>query len=564
VNQAPKTANATFCATLCDQLWVNGLRAAFIAPGSRSTPLALALVEHHDIHVEIFHDERSAGFAALGHGLVTRTPALVLCSSGTAGAHFFAAVIEADASAVPMIVCTADRPPELWGRGAPQTIDQSALYGNKVRDFVEPGPPDDLDPSSWRPLANQLWAAATGPLPGPVHANLSFRDPLAGTPGELPVAIGAVEALDTEPPDSGLVDAVAADLVAKRGVLVVGRHESNSDDLVALAELLNWPIVCDHRSGCRTDAHAIQYFDAILREPSFADEHFPDVVLRVGEIVSSKSTSQWLARCGADVIASRPHGRNIDPEDIARLQFDERSFIAPLREAIADADSAACEPDWFAAWASADQRATEIVRAAQLDSSSEIAFTAQVVDQAPEGTHLVVSSSMPVRHVEWFAGAGDGITVVANRGANGIDGVLATAIGVALTGVPTACLIGDIALLHDSSSLIALREREVDLTIFVIDNDGGGIFSFLPQHELLGGEVFEQLFGTPHGTNITALAAAHGIPVTKWDAATTQIYPPAAQRAQIVLGRFDRVNSYEKHNELTAAVAAGVHQLKNS
>ena len=166
VNEAPITSNATFCATLVDQWVLDGLTQAFVAPGSRSTPLALALVAHAGINVALFHDERGAAFAALGHGLATERPAVVVCTSGTAGSHFFSAVIEADASAVPLIVCTADRPPELWGRGAPQTIDQTALYGTKVRAFLEPGPPEDSDPGLWRGVARQAWQYATGANPG--------------------------------------------------------------------------------------------------------------------------------------------------------------------------------------------------------------------------------------------------------------------------------------------------------------------------------------------------------------------------------------------------------------
>jgi len=562
VNTASVTANATFCATLVDQWHVNGLTSAFVAPGSRSTPLALALVEHDDIAVHVFHDERSAAFAALGHGLATATPAVVLCSSGTAGAHFYAAVIEAEASMVPMIVCTADRPPELWGRGAPQTIDQTNYYGSKVRDFVEPGPPDDQQLATWRPLANRLWAGATGLRPGPVHANLSFRDPLTGTAGELPPSIPAVEPAAEPASDGALVSQVAARLVGKRGVLIVGRHESAAADIVALADQLQWPILCDHRSACRTSSSALQHFDALLRVPEFADAHVPDVVLRVGEIVSSKSTSQWLARCGADVIASRPHGRNIDPEAIAQVQFDEKGFVPRLLVDLAASDAAGCDPSWRAEWLAADHVAQQAIAQTtnEFRSRGEVSFVHQVVESARPGTHLVVSSSMPVRDVEWFAAGAEDLTVLSNRGANGIDGVIATAIGVALTGVPTRCIIGDVAFLHDSSSLVALRDRAVDLAIFVIDNDGGGIFSFLPQHDLLSPDVFEQLFGTPHGTDLPALAAAHGIETTIWEAP----YAPddsliaavlAGTGARIVLTRTDRSSNLADHDALNQSVA---------
>jgi len=365
VNHAPKTANATYSATLCDQLWVDGLRAAFIAPGSRSTPMALALVAHQGIAVQVFHDERSAAFAALGHGLATQSPALVLCSSGTAGAHFYAAVIEAEAAVVPLIVVTADRPPELWGRGAPQTIDQTHLYGTHVRDFVEPGVAEDLDPTTWRPLARRLWNSATGPIPGPVHANLSFRDPLTGTPGALPEPIEVNESAVTATGGAAVVDDLHARLSSGVGVIVAGRSQTDPVAILKLAEQLGWPVLADHRSGCRSPSSGVvvRCFDSLLRSPAFASSHRPDVVLRIGEIVASKALSQWLsasAAAGTSVLSSRPHGRNIDPESIASIQFDEPGVIAELADR---STGPAADPEWLTSWSNADRTATTAVDA---------------------------------------------------------------------------------------------------------------------------------------------------------------------------------------------------------
>lgn len=554
VNHAPKTANATFCATLCDQLWFDGLRAAFIAPGSRSTPLALALVAHNGISTEVFHDERAAAFAALGHGLATGSPGLVLCSSGTAGAHFYAAVIEAEASAVPLIVVTADRPPELWNRGAPQTIDQTNLYGTRVRDFVEPGPPDELDPSTWRAVARRLWVGATGSLPGPVHANLSFRDPLTGTPDDLPPRLPPHTPVESAPPDATLVQEIAKHLGAERGVVVVGRSETSSNHVMALAARLGWPVIADHRSGCRdpNDPRALRHFDSLLRADDFTETHRPDVVLRIGEIVSSKAVSQWLsasAAAGTFVIASRPHGRHIDPEAIAGLQFDERGYVAALHNHIRPER----DNSWAAAWAEADQQAALAI-AVIVDGGhqpNEIAIAQRTLEAVPAGGALVVSSSMPVRDVEWFGPSRADIDVYANRGANGIDGIIATAVGIALTGVPTVCLIGDVAFLHDSTSLAALAQRSIDLTIVVTDNDGGGIFSFLPQHELLDAEHYEQLFGTPHGTSLETLVQAHGLPCHAFGVGTS-LQPDGVQ---VVIARTDRAENLALHDRAHAEVA---------
>ena len=558
MNHAPKAANATYCATLCDQWWVEGLTTAFIAPGSRSTPLALALVEHPDIAVEVMHDERSAAFAALGSGLASGRPAVVLCSSGTAGAHFYAAVIEADASAVPLIVVTADRPPELWNRGAPQTIDQTELYGHRVRDFVEPGPPDDLDPSHWRPLARRLWDAATGDRPGPVHANLSFRDPLTGTPDDLPDRLTDRPSVAETAPDPAVVAEVLRHLHAPDGVIVAGRSETAADDVLALADRLGWPIISDHRSGCRSESPlALLHFDSLLRDATFGEAQRPSVVLRIGEIVASKAVSQWLSACaaaGTTVLSSRPQGRHIDPEAIATYGFDEAGVIAALVAEIGDAS-----PDtaWQGQWAAADALAAEVTAAAVAGTTevNEIAVAGAALAGVPADGALVVSSSMPVRDVEWFSPNRDDISVLSNRGANGIDGVVATALGVATTGRPTVCLIGDVAFLHDSTSLIALRNRTVDLTIVVTNNDGGGIFSFLPQHTLLDAVVYEPLFGTPHQTDLALLAAAHGITFEQFSGSI-----PSPSGVRIIEATTDRATNLRLHDEIHAKVSKALTQ----
>ena len=513
--------------------------------------MALALIEHDNIAVEIFHDERSASFAALGHGLATGRPGLVLCSSGTAGAHFYAAVIEADASAIPMIVVTADRPPELWNRGAPQTINQTELFGAVVRDFVEPGPPDELAPGEWRAVARRLWNGAVGPVPGPVHANLSFRDPLTGTADTLPDQMQPVVASPPPSPDPQVLDQLADALGTSRGVIIVGRTQSEFTDVFLLANELGWPILADHRSGCRIDSPmVIRHFDALLRDDDFAHDYRPDVVLRIGEIVSSKAVSLWLtasAAAGTTVISSSPHGRLIDPESVASLHFEEAGAIEHLLHLV--------EPDpnetWLPSWEAADRVAEQaIATTLAAAGTSEVSIAQAVCAQAPSGAALMVSSSMPVRDLEWYGPKRDDVDVFANRGANGIDGIIATATGIALAGQPTICLIGDVAFLHDATSLTALAQRSIDLTIVVINNDGGGIFSFLPQHQLLEPPAYEQLFGTPHGTDLAGLAEAHGIDVYPWTGAVD-----SPEGVRVLLAKTERSSNLALHNDLNAAVA---------
>ncbi|MGH1503375.1 MAG: 2-succinyl-5-enolpyruvyl-6-hydroxy-3-cyclohexene-1-carboxylic-acid synthase [Acidimicrobiales bacterium] len=565
----PETANATFCATLVDTWVARGVDAAFIAPGSRSTPLALALAARDELAVHVFHDERSASFAALGHARATGNPSVILCSSGTAGTHFHGAVVEADLSRVPLLVCTADRPPELWDRGAPQTIRQTHLYGGIVRSFVEPGCPDDTDPATWRALAHHSVDAALGhagdvAAPGPVHANLSFRDPLTGVPGVLPDDTDrAVTRADAPAVSAGELDELAALLSVERGVIVVGRTPTDPAAILELAERLGWPVIADHRSGCRTAA-TLRHADTILRHRPFVEGHRPDAVLRLGEIVSSKSVSQFVsgaAAAGATVVAACPWDRLIDPEHSATHTPPEAGLVAGLLERL---PATANDATWLDAWRRADAAAVDAIDAvlAGRSSATEPAVARLAVDATPSGGALVASSSMPTRDVEWFGANRDDIAVFANRGANGIDGIVATAVGTALAGLPTICLIGDVAFLHDATSLTALGARTesaaIDLTIVAVDNDGGGIFSFLPQHQLLPAGRYEQLFGTPHGTDLTALVAAHGL--TVHDAGTTL---PAADEItpdgiRVVRVATDRADNLALHDELVAAVAAAL------
>lgn len=551
------TAAATFCATLVDEWVRGGVTAAFVAPGSRSTPLALALADSK-IAVHVFHDERVAAFAALGHGLATRTPGVVLCSSGTAGAHFYAAVIEADLSAVPMLVCTADRPPSLWSVGAPQVIDQTRLFGASVRFFGEPGVPRDEDASTWRPLAARAVGEAMGwsGQPGPVHLNLSFEDPLAGVPGPLPD--GRVDgapwnrARPVDAPWSGDLGALVQRMVGRSGVIIAGQGSSDPGAVVMLARKLGWPVLADHQSGCRRPDEAICHFDSLLREATFAEARRPQVVLRFGRVLSSKALSQWIASSGADVIVATGKGRWTDPELVAATVVEEHGLASALLERLPVDLTASTEREQ---WRTADAQAAVAVAdaLAALDGRPEPQIAREVTASVASGGALVLASSMPVRDVEWFAPGRSDIAVYANRGANGIDGVISTAIGVALSRVPTTVLIGDVAMLHDSTALIGLANRTLDLTIVVVDNDGGGIFGFLPQHELLDDERFEQLFGTPHGTDIAALATAHGITVADWNPAEVQ--PPGLRLVHL---RTDRDQNLADHAALHGAVAAAL------
>ena len=564
----PVTVTATFCATLVDEWVRHGVAHAMVAPGSRSTPLALALAARGDLRVHVFHDERSAAFAALGIGRATGMPAVLLCTSGTAAANFHPAVIEAHQGNVPLVVGTADRPPELRDVAAPQTIDQVGLYGSAVRWFCDPGVPDDAVRDTWRSLAARAVLDARGPRPGPVQLNLPFRDPLVGTPGELPPARvdGWHRALvgDRVLDDDALA-ALAAVLDQQRGAIVAGAGAGDPSAIHAFAESVGWPVLADPRSGCRRPGRAtVAAFDAILRHAAFARDHAPAVVLRLGFPPASKVLNQWITASGAVQVQVHASAQWIDPDRLVatRVVADPSVLCAALTGRVRGATGTT----WAARWRHAEQRAQAALDAAVSSPAhlTEPAVSRTLTAALPDGAALVVSSSMPVRDVEWYGVVRDGLTVHANRGANGIDGVVSTAVGVALASpaTPTALLIGDLAFLHDTSGLLALRGRDLNLTIVVVDNRGGAIFSFLPQKAMLPADRYEQLFGTPADTDPAAVAAAHGLDVqevaTVADLRAAVAHATERQGVRVLVVRSDRDRNVADHDALHRAVAAAL------
>ncbi|MEZ5178991.1 MAG: 2-succinyl-5-enolpyruvyl-6-hydroxy-3-cyclohexene-1-carboxylic-acid synthase [Acidimicrobiales bacterium] len=576
IADASVTVTATFCATLVDEWVRSGVTDAVVAPGSRSTPLALALASRPELRVHVHLDERAAGFVALGLGLASGRPAVVLTTSGTAAVELHPAVVEAHQAGVAMLAVTADRPPELFDVGAPQTVDQLHLFGRSVRWFAAPGPPSTEAAGSWRSLAARAVLEATEhPTgPGPVHLDLSFREPLVGAPGPLPEgrpdgapwhrAGGhrvAVDRLGT----ARLTELLDAD----RGVIVAGADAGDPGAVVALAAATGWPVLADPRSGCRLDhPSVVAHADALLRHESTATALRPDVVLRLGAPPASKVVGAWLAGSRARQVAVDAHGRWFDADRTAHhvLHADPTAVVTALARLVARPGS---DP-WAGRWSAAERAASAAVDEvlAGHPEPTEPAVARRLLAALPAGSTLVASSSMPVRDLEWFGGRHPGVRVLANRGANGIDGVVSTAVGAALaargTGSPTAVLVGDVAFLHDANALLGLLARDVDLAIVVVDNDGGGIFSFLPQADLLAADRFEQLFGTPHGVDLGLVAAAHGLVTIEPAGAAdvdTALRAAVAGGVQVVRVRTDRAANVEVHAELHAAVAAALEAL---
>ena len=516
--------------------------------------MVLALADRPDVQIHVFHDERSASFAALGIALATGVPAALLCTSGTAATHFHAAVVEAHQSGVPMLVLTADRPPELHGIGAPQTIEQSDLYGDAVRWFHDPGVAVDEERAAWRSVASRAWRHATGDSPGPVHLNLAFREPLVGVTGELP---------DLEPdemisPPLMIVDDLVELLAITRGVIVAGVGVDDSQHVQALADATGWPVLADPQSGCQMLDAAVVRFDAVLRHSGFAADHRPEVVLQLGMPPASKVLAQWLAASGAVHVAVSPSGLVSDPNLVEARQL--HAAIGVLCSQLAGKTSNTSR-EWLDAWHAADHTARAVLDAelGSEDVLSEPGTARAITASVPSGGHLVVASSMPVRDVEWFGTPRSDVTVHSNRGANGIDGVIATGIGIAIgSAAPTAVLLGDVAFCHDVSSLTALKSRGLDLTIVVTDNDGGAIFSFLPQASSLSEDRFELLFGTPHGTDIVEVARAFGL--RAYEAETAESLAAAFDETDTCVVRVasNRKGNVDVHAALNAAVVAAL------
>ena len=542
----PEDVQATFCATLVDQWLTLGVRHAVIAPGSRSTPMALALTDRSEMRVHVVHDERSAAFVALGLAL-DGDPALLLCTSGTAAANFYPAVVEAGLSEIPMIVLTADRPEELRGVGAPQTIDQIDLFGRHVTWSRDPGVPDDTERSLWRELADDAWTHASN---GPVQLNLAFREPLLGVAGELPERSDA--GLRPSLPAAGRrADPVPA-LPGERGLILVGgRHGLRRDDVAALSKRTAWPVLADPTSGLRDLPGSIAMADALLRNERFAADQLPDVIVRIGRPAASKVLAQWTKRAtdaGAVLVQVGGPGV-IDPEHNVAAVMPIEDLLA----AVPAASGAAHE--WNDAWTAANRTADAVIleRLDALDELTEPGVARAVVDTISLDADLVVASSMPVRDLEWFGGSR--ARAHANRGANGIDGVLGTALGRALAGRTTFVLLGDLAFVHDSNALTALDRRDADLRIVVVDNDGGGIFSFLPQAKALSDDRFEQLFGTPLGVDVVALATAYGLEARTVQAVGELVEQLAQPGPWVCCVPTDRRHNVEVHAELQAAVS---------
>ncbi|HKG36365.1 MAG TPA: 2-succinyl-5-enolpyruvyl-6-hydroxy-3-cyclohexene-1-carboxylic-acid synthase [Solirubrobacterales bacterium] len=564
----PTNRNTALASAFAEELARSGVRHAVLSPGSRSTPLAVALHREDAIDLTVIVDERSAGFFALGAAQATRTPVAVLCTSGTAAANLHPAVCEADESGVPLLVLTADRPPELRDIGAGQTIDQLKLYGDAVRWFCEVGTheADDEGLLHYRSTACRAFAAARGePRSGPVHLNFAWREPLAPMPGETGVTatdplalqgrdvrpLTAVTPIDARPDDFALDELARHLREAESGVIVAGRQTDPGlrEPLARLGLAAGFPILAEPTSQLRWGPHdrgnVVSAYDAILRGGPLAESP-ADLVLRFGEMPTSKSLRAWVARARAEIAVDPSGGWN---EPTRRAAAVLRAGPAALATGIAERLGSAGEPP--AAWLEADAAAREAF-ASELDlgaEPTEPALQLALARSYADGDLVYTASSMPIRDQEAFLPPGEAdVLFLANRGANGIDGLVSSGIGAAhASGRPTTVVTGDLGMLHDIGALAALGAVSVPVRIVVIDNGGGGIFEFLPQADALDRREFEELLGTARALDLAASARAFGIPHRRVErltglgdalaAGTGLIELPVERRANVELHR---------------------------
>lgn len=593
--KANEQASSAYIGAFVDELARSGLRNVCIAPGSRSTPLAITMAKHPSLKIWMHLDERSASFFALGMARALGAPVALLCTSGTAAANFLPAVIEARVASIPLLVLTADRPPELRNVGASQTIDQNRLYGSYPKSFTEvalaESSPDML--RYVRTLACRSVATATASPAGPVHLNFPFREPLTPVAVSAPANLSDADALawrgraDGMPwvrvtdapsvPSRETIRAIASRLHgASRPMFICGPQYDGAlaAPFAALAAALDAPLLVDPLSQLRWGPHdhcaLIDRYDALLHDAAATPDLSPDVVFRVGALPTSKPLLQFMERNAAahHIIVDAAHWP--DPTLLAaQVVHAEPRLVceAVLAQLAQMTEAAPAHATWLAKWRSGNARAATAIAdfTATLNETFEGDVLAQVASLVPDHGTIFVSSSMPVRDLDGFA-AGDArsLRVLANRGASGIDGVVSSALGVAATldanSGPLLLVIGDIAMYHDMNGLLAAKLYKLNATIVVINNDGGGIFSFLPQSAKP--EHFEQLFGTPHGLQFDSAAALYGADYRKVDSIGSLREAVSAginaNGLHIVEIRTDRSRNMQLHREVWERVAAAV------
>lgn len=507
-----------------------GAKHVVVSSGSRCAPLVLAAAQHPKLKIWTNPDERSAAFFALGISKALRSPAVVICTSGTAAANYFPAVIEGKLSGTPLIVVTADRPPHLRGVGAPQTIDQVRLYGDysiRFEDLAVPGSVRDSE-AMWAQLSYDAASQAIAEH-GPVHLNAPFDEPLLPTSRsvvelfqqgqEIAKEIGNVDSTtESQSAVAGNFDEIAAALKESRRPLIVCGPRNDGGDLLAvilkLAERLGAAILADVASQARCLPEVFSNYDLLLRDPMIANHLAPDVILRLDGLPTSKALNEWLASTPASAKIAIAPGVIADPLSCLTHKIRQKTATAVRQLLDVLPSGTGADSNYHSLWRTASEAAHQVTRQSHDDAAMilESRIVVAVCDRLDRGDNLFLSNSMPIRWADMYAAAHERFPrVLVNRGANGIDGIISTAAGVATcTNCTTVCIVGDLTFLHDQNGLWSLNSHKAPLKIVVLNNDGGGVFHFLPVASHT--DHFEQLVVMPHGIDLSGLANAHHIP----------------------------------------------------
>ena len=564
-----RNTNTLWASVLVETLARLGLKTVVISPGSRSTPLTVAFANHPRLRAIPILDERSASFFALGVAKASGRPTVLVCTSGTAGANYFPALIEAYESEIPLIVLTADRPPELRDCASGQTIDQQKLFGRYVRSYFDVALPEaTVEQLRYlRQVTAHAWRSCRWPVPGPVHLNLPFRDPLAPIPTGN--AVDLTEVIDDRffvhltalPVETSLaqqsseLEAIALSRLGQteQGLIIAGPAQPQAPqvycrEIATLSKTLGWPVLADGLSPLRNYASLNPYlvtsYDLLLRHDHHAQALEAQQVLQLGALPTSKVLRQWLQQTDPLRWVMDARDRNKDPLHgrVIAVPWSLSALIEALTVSPSESPSpiSAYGKTWLERDAIARQRL-----ATQLDPLPELfegKLSWQLPQLLPAETPLVIANSMPVRDIEWFLPLNDtGLRPYVSRGANGIDGTLSTAMGVAQSFGRAILLTGDLALLHDSNGFLNARQRDFHLTILLINNQGGGIFETLPIAQFE--PPFEAFFATPQQVDFAALAAAHGIeyaPVSSWQFLQEQLATLPERGIRLLELRCDR------------------------
>lgn len=558
--------------TLLRELVRGGVSHMCMTPGSRSTPIALAAARYPGITLHVHVDERASAFFGLGIAAASGQPVAMFCTSGTAAANHFPAVVEAFMARVPIIVMTADRPPELHGVGANQTIDQQNLFGGFVKWFCDTGVPVTA-PHEWVRWSsigqNAIQHAVGFAPPGPVHLNLPFREPL------LPSG----SSVDTPPIESRTYwenRAVPSRMPAflrevstgHRVVVVAGRLRVRPEGLAELCAERGWPLLAEPLSGLRDAppapgrAGALSIGTLLAANAEFRERQHPDLVIQLGAAPTSRGV-QELVRSADRLLIIDPDELVADPERRSALTINEDPSAVAVALQSTTSSLPPTRPQWANEWRDADRKVRDVVDALldSWDEPFEGRIARDVAAAIPDGGVLFAGSSMPVRDLDAYMRPRAGVRVLANRGASGIDGLVSTTFGIAEVSGPTYALLGDLSVIHDASGLLWGARHGKAAVLVVVDNDGGGIFSMLPQASLLKDE-FELLFGTPHGLDLEAIARAAGAGVRTVDRAGVVV--PAIREAetaggvQVVRVRVDRQRAVELRAEVSQAVSTAL------